>query len=145
METTWPCVVEMPDLSDLAAGLLGAWFLHATFIESFPPGRAAFLSSSFVCATEHTLRQYQEARNRLERASREEALMEFLRGCNDLEFACIGLAQSDPTGGGVDAFSRNEGHRRAAPAEQRPGQTAEGPQCDRPRRRADYGGPRRVR
>lgn len=81
----------MPDLSDLAAGLLSAWFLHATFIESFPPGRAAFLSSSFVRATEHTLRQYQDARNRLERASREEALMEFLRGCNDLEFTCIGL------------------------------------------------------
>jgi hypothetical protein len=57
MESTWPCVVEMPDLSDLAAGLLSAWFLHATFIESFPPGRAAFLSSSFVRATEHTLRR----------------------------------------------------------------------------------------
>jgi hypothetical protein len=75
----------MPDLSGLANNLLGDWVLSSTFIASFPPGPAAFLVSTFVRLVEDALRSYEEARSRLETASREEHLVEFVRGCSDME------------------------------------------------------------
>jgi hypothetical protein len=81
----WPCVCELPDLSDLTDDLLGRWALSITLIDCFPPGVAQFLVSGYIRTVEAALRRYNRARGQLETASREGKVIAFMRGCSEME------------------------------------------------------------
>lgn len=82
---------SLPDLSGLDGNLTADYIESVTIGRSFPPGNAQHLVTAFVRSTDGALRRYEEARLRLERSAREDKLVEYLRGADDLELAFMAL------------------------------------------------------
>jgi hypothetical protein len=82
---------SLPDLSGLDAALLANYWLSQTIGRGFPPGDTQHLVTAFIRSMDGTLRRYEDARIRLDRSSREDKLVEFIRGSDDLQFALISL------------------------------------------------------
>jgi hypothetical protein len=82
---------SLPDLSALDGALTANYIESVTIGRSFPPGDAQHLVTAFVRSTDGVLRRYEEARLRLERSSKEDRLVEYLRGADDLEVAFMAL------------------------------------------------------
>jgi len=82
---------SLPDLSGLDGALTANYIVSVEIGRAFPPGDAQHLVTAFVRSTDGALRRYEEARVRLERSAREDRLVEYLRGADDLELAFMAL------------------------------------------------------
>lgn len=82
---------SLPDLSALDGALTANYIVSVTIGRRFPPGNAQHLVTAFVRSTDGALRRYEQARLRLEFSSREDDLVEYLRGADDLEVAFMAL------------------------------------------------------
>jgi hypothetical protein len=86
-----PGPFSLPDLSGLDGDLTANYIVSVTIGRSFPPGDAQHLVTAFVRSTDGALRRYEDARTRLERSVREDSIVEYLRGADDLEQAFMAV------------------------------------------------------
>jgi hypothetical protein len=86
-----PGPFSLPDLSQLDGELTANYMISVSIGRGFPPGDAQHLVTAFVRSTDGALRRYEEARVRLERSVREDSLVGYLRGADDLELAFMAL------------------------------------------------------
>jgi hypothetical protein len=86
-----PGPFSLPDLSRLDGELTANYIVSVTIGRGFPPGDAQHLVTAFVRSTDGALRRYEEARVRLERSVREDSIVQYLRGADDLELAFLAL------------------------------------------------------
>jgi hypothetical protein len=92
---------SLPDLSGLDGDLTANYIVSVEIGRVFPPGDAQHLVTAFVRSTDGALRRYEQARVRLERSAREDRLVEYLRGSDDLEVAFMALHRTMRLGEGL--------------------------------------------
>jgi hypothetical protein len=110
---------RLPDLSALDDKLVANYIESVAIGRGFPPGDAQHLVTAFVRSTEGALRRYEAARLQLARSldRNHNALLEHLRGADDMAVAFMALHRAMRLGEGVMRSPETEVSKEQLPSE----------------------------